>query len=145
MKKRKVLFGIAALAFAAMVVLGGCAKKFDGSSLVGTTWVGESGADLSSYGAGKYTATVTAKFNSDTAGAIEIKVTKYEGNWPDEWKTKVQGIFTEQSGDFTYTYNADEHTGSAKTAQSSASFTVDVSAKTLTYSTSGGEIVLKLK
>jgi len=74
------------------LVLAGCAKKFDGSSLVGTTWVGESSEDLSSYGVGKYTAGITVKFTSDTEGTREVKVTKWEGNWSNEMKTKVQGM-----------------------------------------------------
>ncbi|GAB6393180.1 MAG: hypothetical protein MdMp014T_2553 [Treponematales bacterium] len=102
-----------ALALAVSALLAGCAKKFDGTSLVGTTWVGENTEDLSSYGAGKYTAQGTLKFTSDSAVTQELKVTKWEDNWSDEMKSKLQGMMDEENGEFPYTYDAADHTGSA--------------------------------
>jgi hypothetical protein len=80
---------------------------------------------------------VTLQFNSDIAGTVTIAITKWNGPWDAEMKTKVEGMMAEENGPFTSTYNAETKTGTytqtnSEEEVSAGTFTVDVGKKELT-------------
>jgi hypothetical protein len=116
----------------------------DGSSLAGTTWVAETTLYFlePAVAEAKIKGKTTLDFTSAVAGTFTAEITEWIGNWSDANKTFINTIATADNGPFTstydsatktgaLTYNASDISGNGKTA-ANLSFTVDVTAKTLT-------------
>ncbi|MDR1787712.1 MAG: hypothetical protein LBR16_04605 [Treponema sp.] len=143
-----MMAGALGLALTLVMTAAGCGTRFDGTSLVGTTWVGEVTDDYSQFGAGQVTTKRTAKFTSDTAGTQEIKVSKWSGEWSDDGKKKAQGLLDALTGDFTYTYDAENHSGNYSSSKGAGGrFQIDVEKREISLpgNSSDKPVVLKLK
>jgi hypothetical protein len=76
---------------------------------------------------------VTLVFASDTEGTATAEVTKWNGQWPDELKEKVQTGMDEDNGAFTCIYNAEAKTGTyTLKSGTKGTCTVDVDKRELT-------------
>jgi hypothetical protein len=140
MKMGKLLF-IGMLVMGLMVALIGC-TGFTGDKLAGTKWATTSSQDMSALGNGlKATVTITATFD-ETNVTVASEVTKWEGDWPDEGKTKVEGLMKSDDGTFPYTYTKPN---GSYTNKGEVNFVVDTEKKTLTVSDDGEDIVLNLQ
>jgi hypothetical protein len=116
--------------------------SFAGSSLAGTTWVAETTLYFSEMAVAKINGKTTLNFTSATAGTFTAEITEWIGTWSDAHKTFINAIATAGNGPFTstydsatkagtVTYNTSDISGNGKKA-ANFSFTVNVSAKTLT-------------
>jgi hypothetical protein len=158
MKKNVFLMGILSVVLVfGMALFVGCddgggdsgpsTPAFDGSSLAGTTWGAEETVDLSEMADGaeaKIKGKRTLNFTSAAAGTITAVITDFIGaDWDDETKKMIKAMVEMDKVPFTPTYDSTAKTGTVtystpsffeegKTETTKLSFTVDVSAKTLT-------------
>jgi hypothetical protein len=140
MKKNVFLMGILSVALVFGTALfvgcdsgdsGPSTPAFDGASLAGTKWVYEGTEDM--MGMTTITVKATLKFTSDTAGEVTVAITKWDPDPGAETKTKLEGMITEDNGAFTSTYTAASKSGTyTLKSETTGTFTVDVSGKTLT-------------
>jgi hypothetical protein len=122
--------------------------SFDGSTLAGTKWESSGDGPSPFDDSLKMTVKTTVNFTSDTEGTMEVKITKFTGNWVDEMKEKMNGIIEMNNGAFTSTYDAAEKKGTLtpKGETTPQNFTVNVGSKTLTIEDDDdGPTVLNLK
>jgi hypothetical protein len=145
-KSTAFLTGMTALLLSLGLILAACStggddnnsnnnSSFDGSTLVGTTWVAtKQNVSFDDEDDGPtMDITVTFEFTSNAAGAATFKAAKWNGNWPDEMKAFIQIMMAEENGPFTYTYNADTKAGTyILKSGDGGTFTVDADKQELT-------------
>ncbi|MDR1175725.1 MAG: hypothetical protein LBK83_09700 [Treponema sp.] len=142
MKKSKLfLAGMAALLLTFGLVLAGCptdggggGSSFDGTTLAGTNWVATKNVPYPFGGDGLSMDTeARLEFSSNTAGTATRTVTKWNGDWPEEFKSKMEGMMKADNGAFTSTYDAAAKTGTYTLKSGTpGTFTADVGKQTLT-------------
>ncbi|MDR1219655.1 MAG: hypothetical protein LBK73_08620 [Treponema sp.] len=137
MKKKLFFAGMAALLLTFGLVVAGCGggddggTPFDGATLAGTKWVATANEPMG--GGLSFDTKATLEFTSDTAGTATFEVTKWNGQWPEEMKTKIQAGMAEDNGAFTSTYDAAAKTGTyTLKSGTTGTFTVDAGKKELT-------------